>query len=707
MKTVPLIHRDLSWLAFNRRVLEEAADPSVPLYERIRFLAIVSSNIDEFYRVRVASLRAMKSLKRKARQGLEADPSRVLERIMKVVDAQQEEFGEIFRQITRKELRRRGVFLVRNDQLDAKQEEAAREYFRTTLAPLLRPVRLGDGDAPPFLENRRMALVLSGPVSKKKDDGEQKRYLVEIPSPPLPRFLSLPSRDRGHYVIFLDDVIRLCAGELLPGVMVEDTYAVKLTRDAELALDDEGTGDLVEKIREALARRGRNPPCRFLYDGRAPAALIGGLRDAFQLRKGDLMPGGRYHNLHDLFTFPNPFGADLLFQPLPPVDAGLPDGGEAFFAAIRERDRLLCHPYHVYDSVVNFLRGAADDPHTESVAITLYRVANPSLVVEQLARAARNGKSVTAFFEIKARFDEESNLANAEALRAAGGRVLYSLPNVKVHAKLCLVRRREGGTLRGYAYCATGNFNERTAALYTDYGLFTADPAITAEVEAVFGTLAGERRDPGCSALLVSPWTMRAGFLELLDTEVRNARAGREAFLRAKLNSLEDEEMIAALYRAARKGVRIELVVRGICRLVPGAAGDIRVVSIIDRFLEHGRIFWFHHGGEERMYISSADWMRRNLSRRIETAVPVRDPDAKRTLQQILMLQLRDTVKAREVRRGGDRRPDPGDAPVRSQLEIHALLAGRHVPDGTRQADDRPPGRGPTLDMESEHNAKG
>lgn len=659
-------------------MLQEAADPSVPLYERIKFLAIWSSNLDEFFRVRVASLRALQRLKKKTQKKLHVEPEKLLQRLLKAVWLQQEECGDIFRNRIKKSLIKQGIFLVRETELDKSQRAAARQYFQEKVKPLISPIVLGE--AVPFLHNKALYLI-----ARLRRNGADKREseeyaLVEIPSTLTPRFVSLSSKTSRTYVLFLDDVIRLALPELFPDHQVLGTYAVKLTRDAELELGDEFAGNLLEKVKKALKKRGEGVPSRFLYDNEMPKKCLQFLQKYFSLAPDDLIPGSRYHNFSDFFSFPIPPRRDshatpLTYDPMPQL---MPHGFDphSVFERIQEGDLLFHYPYHSYNCVIHFLRAAADDPSVRSIKITLYRVARNSSVVEQLLRAARQGKKVTVFVELKARFDEESNIFWAEELEKAGARVLYSIPNLKVHAKICLIERSEGEEKKRYAYFSTGNFNEKAAALYTDFGFFTSDERLTREADRVFRIVCRQKKKGPFKHLLVAPFTLRKRFGEMVEREINHARKGRDAFMIAKMNSLEDEEMIAQLYEASQAGVQIQLIVRGICCLIPGVKGlsdNIQVVSIVDRFLEHARVFLFHDNGDEKYFLSSADWMRRNLDRRIEVACPIYDAAIQKNLRTILELQLADNVKARVVDRKLENRirPRADETPLRSQYAMH------------------------------------
>ena len=677
-------NRDLSWLSFNHRVLQEAGDKSVPLYERIKFLAIFSSNLDEFFRVRVAYIRALLALKKKAAKKLDFDPDKLLKRIHKVVTTQQEQFGEIFRNQIRKELNRQGIFLIKETDLNGPQKEFARKYFREQVQSHLLPVFLSKDKEPPFLENRALYLaikLLRKPVEtdekqEKKEHDEFQYAIVEIPPQHTPRFVILPRKGNNQYLIFLDDLIRLCLPEIFPSHTVISAHVAKLTRDAELYIDDEFEGDLVEKVKKAVSKRKTGVPSRFLFDADMPKKLLALMKELFSLEDGDLVPGGRYHNFSDFFNFPNtkPLPA-LSFPPMPPLEN---EELKEMFSPIAAKDRLMYFPYHSYDPVIQFLREAATNPGVASIQITLYRVARDSAVVEQLIQAAKNGKKVTAFVEVKARFDEESNLRWAEELEKAGAKVLYSFPGLKVHAKLCLISMSDVQP-KQYAYLSTGNFNEKASTIYTDFGFLTANEQLTDEVVRVFEVLSRSKKKADFDHLLVAPFNMREAIEKMIEQEVKNAKDGKNAFIIAKMNGLEDPDMIAKLYDASEAGVKISLIVRGICCLIPGIKGmseNIEVVSIVDRYLEHARAYIFHNDGDDKYFLSSADWMRRNLSHRIEVAFPVYDKLLQEEIRSIINLQLGDNVKARVINKKQDNsmRRVNGNNPLRAQYAVYEFL---------------------------------
>jgi polyphosphate kinase len=639
--------RDISWLSFNHRVLQEARDRRVPLYERLKFLAIYSSNLDEFYRVRVASLRSFKKLRRKTRQQFHIRPRKTLREVQRIVEKQQLLFGQTFREEILPDLSRKGVNLIDETKFDETQQAFARQYFDEEIAPLLHPIYLEHGMRAPFLKNKSLYFV-----ALTASDAHM-GVLVEIPSEHKGRFITLPSSDGGHFVAFLDDIVRFNLPRFLPDEMDGQAYAIKLSRDAELYLDDELSGNLLDKIKRGLEERATGLPTRFLYDAAMPRDLLDSLIGIFQLKRGDLIVGARYHNFSDFFQFPEPPGMpELRDEPWPPLPHPVLAKAASIFEAVRAKDQMLHFPYQSFDYIPAWIREAANRPQVESIKITFYRIAEQSEVAKALLYALEKGKKVTVFIEAKARFDEAANLFWGQRLTEAGARVLYSIPNLKVHAKIMLITTKAKRGPAQYAYLSTGNFNEKSARIYADHALLTADARITDELAQLFRFLEGEIPAPEFQSLLVAPITLRTRLIALVDREIHHAQMGREAYMILKMNSLEDAEMIDKLYEASRAGVRVYLIVRGICCLITGTPehGErIRAVSIVDRFLEHARIFLFGNSGQEELYLSSADWMTRNLDYRIETAFPIYDPALFRQLRQFLEYQLADNIKARIV----------------------------------------------------------
>jgi polyphosphate kinase len=675
----PYIHRDISWLSFNYRVLQEAKDPTVPLFERIKFLAIYSSNLDEFFRVRMANHRNLIRLAKKTKRELDISPKQAVREIQKIVNSQQEEFSRIFDEQIIPELSRHNIHILRRMDLNREQKEFVESFFKDHMLPYVQPVLLVRQKIRPFLNNAALYLmVLLQP--KESSDLPQEYAIVKIPSDHLPRFVELPSAANRRNIILLDDIVRHSVSWMFPGYDILDTYSIKLTRDAELYIDDEFSGDLIQKIKTSLAKRHVGPASRFVYDREMPAKLLGFLMEVFDLEKFDTLREGRYHNNFDFFRFPD-FGlTHLKNAELPPLPYHPLEDGSDFFGAILERDYLIHVPYHSYESVIRFFEEAAHDPKVTHIKVVQYRVAKNSRIMQALIEAVKSGKQVTVFIEVKARFDEEANLEWGEKLDQAGVTVRYSFPGVKVHTKLALVRRIEPEGPRLFAYFSTGNFHEITAKVYSDFGFFTADERLANEAARVFSFLE-QAKTPQTSFehLLVGQFNLRTELEKLIDYEVEQARAGRPARIVLKLNSLQDQAMIDRLYLAGQAGVKIQLIIRGICSLAPGVPGisdNIEAISILDRYLEHARVFLFHHGGEDLIYLSSADWMVRNLTYRIETAFPIYNEELREEIKNFLNIQLNDNVKARvlDKKQTNEYKKTHSDMAVRSQLETYFYI---------------------------------
>jgi polyphosphate kinase len=677
MSEIPLIDRDLSWLSFNYRVLQEAKDPNVPLLERMKFLAIYSSNLDEFFRIRVAGIKRLKKVSRKTKAQLNFSPRVLLKEIHKEVNRQQTEISQFFQEQIVPELRNNNIFLLRRLDLDEPQRKEVERYFRDHLLPFMMPVLLVKKRIRLFLANAELYLAIH--LKLKGKPGVPSEYaLIRIPSDLLPRFVQISTKSERKYIIMLDDIVRHNLSSMFPGYDIQDTYSIKLTRDQELYIDDEFQGNLVEKIKSSLAKRQVGPASRFVYDREMPPAMLEYLADTFDLRKTDLLPEGRYHNNFDFFKFPD-FGLQhLKNQPFDVIPHPELVPGTDFFALIREKDRSVHMPYHNMDCVVELIKQAATDPKVTHIKIVQYRVAKKSVIMQTLMEAVQRGKQVTVFVEIKARFDEAANLDWGEKLNKAGVRVCYSFPGVKVHSKLLMIRRQEEQGVRKYAYLSTGNFHEETARIYSDIGIFTCDERLTNEVSNIFGYLEYVKQPAtDFKHLMVGQFNLRDDINALIDNEIANAKLGKPAAITMKMNSLEDREMIRKFYDASSAGVQIRLIIRGICCLVPGVKGfseNIRITSIVDRFLEHTRVFVFENDGNRKYYLSSADMMVRNLNMRIETAFPIYDLDIQGEIQFMLDMQLSDNVKARVIDRYQQNAyvaPANGASPVRSQVELY------------------------------------
>ncbi|MBK8514955.1 MAG: polyphosphate kinase 1 [Saprospiraceae bacterium] len=677
------IHRDISWLSFNYRVLQEAKDPSVPLLERLKFLAIYSSNLDEFFRIRVANHRNLARADKSTLKNIDYAPEAILKQILKVANKQQEEFRRIFDIHIRPELKRNGIQLLSWRNLNKEQVDFVDTYFNEYLLPFVQPVILVSKKIKPFLNNGALYLALHL-HSKELAKPISEYAIVKIPSDHLSRFLELPSKISGvKQVLMLDDAVRHSVRLIFPGFNIQDSYSIKLTRDAELYIDDEYSGDLLLKIKKSLNKRSIGVASRMVYDRSMPKHFLQYLMDVFEIDQLDLLPEGRYHNNSDFFKFPS-FNLNHLKDPaLFPVKIEDLEDAESVFAKIKEKDQLLHVPYHSYESVIKFFEDASVDPDVTHIKIIQYRVAKVSRIMSAIKNAVRNGKLVSTFIEVKARFDEEANLQWGEELEQAGVTVYYSMPGFKVHSKLALVRRLEEGKPNLYAYLGTGNFHEDTAKIYSDFGIFTNDKRITSEVARIFTFLETKQsQNINFQYLGVGLFNLKEKFIILIKREISNARSGKKARMILKMNSLQDGEMINLLYDASRAGVKIKLIIRGICSLVPGQKNqseNIEAISIVDRFLEHSRVFIFHNDGDQEVYMSSADWMVRNLHFRVETLFPVLDPEIAKTIITILNIQLNDNVKSRilDEKLTNKYKKTKDDISVRSQVESYYFIKRR------------------------------
>ncbi len=671
--------KELSWLSFNERVLQEAMDKTVPLIERVRFLGIFSSNQDEFFKVRVSDVKR-RILINEVHGG--DDEAKVLLRaIQQKVMALGEAFDNTYKELLIA-LARHNIFLVNENQLSDAIQKWLRVFFREKVLRHIIPILLNKEVNPvKFLKDEHTYLAI-----EMKKNGQVIQYaLVEVPTDDLPRFFQLPPEGtrRKKQIIILDNVIRFCLDEIFKGFFDYDeiaAYAVKLTRDAEYDLSDQLDLSLVDKMSDGLKQRLTAMPVRFVYEREMPAAMISFLKLKLQISSYDaIMPGGRYHNFKDFIGFPN-VGRDYLENPkLPAIDCRDFDGFVNAFDAITKQDILLYYPYHKFHHFTELVRQAAFDPAVSAIRINIYRVAKKSRIIHSLIDAANNGKKVTVVVELRARFDEAANIDWANILTDAGVKVVFGVPSLKIHSKLCLITRHEQGEAVRYAHIGTGNFNEKTAKIYTDFSLLTRHPDITAEVEGVFEYIEYPYRRYKFNHLLVSPINSRRQLYRLIDNELANAKAGQPSGITLKINNLVDRDLINRLYAAGQAGVPIQMIIRGMCALrpgVPGLSDNIRVISIIDRFLEHPRVMVFHNKGNPQLYISSADWMSRNIDGRIEVGTPIYDERLKQRIMDILELQLSDTCKARVidadqqneyVKRGNRRK-------IRSQVAIYDYL---------------------------------
>ena len=673
-------NRELSWLSFNYRVLQEAKDKSNPLFERIKFLAIYSSNLDEFFRVRVASLRTLLEDKKESFSNLDFNPSKLLKEIHKTVNVQQEEFGKIFRDEILPELENNDIYLTDYEKLNIQQLEFISEYFDNNISYLIQPVLLVRKKIFPFLKNQALYLAVKLKSNSSKNTSKRDRFsysLVEIPSSILNRFIELPKIDNKNYILFLDDIIKANLYKVFPGYKIDSCYSVKLTRDAELYIDDEFSGDLLAKIKNNLRKRETGAPSRFLYDKEMPKDFLKFLKEALNLQKDDLVEGGKYHNFNDFFKLPAINNPKLFYKPLESITHK--QAGNNLFKAVSRKDIALFFPYHNYNHIIKFFEQAASDPKVTEIKVTQYRVAKDSKIIKALIEAKNKGKDVNVFVEVKARFDEDLNIRWAEEMESAGITVHYSFPGLKVHTKLALIKREEESGINSYCYLGTGNFNENTSKIYTDIGLLTKNADIAEEVNQVFDFLMNKKQDLHFNNLLVAQFNIRKDFNRLIDNEIENAKSGKDSFIIAKMNSLEDPKMIKKFYKASNAGVKINLIIRGICCLKPGIKGlseNISVRSIVGRFLEHSRVYVFCNNNDEIIFAGSADLMKRNLNRRIETLFPIYDKDIKKNIIKMITLQLNDNTKARIIdNKQKNKYADLKDESINSQIDFYNLLS--------------------------------
>lgn len=675
-------NRELSWLRFNDRVMQEAGDPSVPLIQRLRFLGIFSNNLDEFFKVRVASLRRMIDIKGRKYKQLPGDlsPIELFNAIQEHVILLQHSFEDAYGLIL-KQMAVHSIFMVNEKQLDLEQQEFVRKYFLDSVSSQIVPLIFHKtvGKLPLLTDDR---IYLAAKMKK----GTRANYaILEIPSQKnIPRFLVLPSPAGQTHIMFLDDVIRLCLDEIFFMFDFEtiEAYTFKFTRDAEMTLDDDISKSTLEKMEDSLELRTLGRPVRFVYDKQMPEDMLTMLLKKLGLKIGDnINAGARYHQMRDLMKFPK-IAPELESTMPSPIRHPKIRPFTSVIGIIKQKDVLLNFPYHSFNHLIDFLRESAVDPKVEEIYVTLYRVAERSRVVNALINAAKNGKRVTVLIELLARFDEENNIYWTDVLQRAGIKVINGVDGLKVHSKLVLVRRREGGALVGYTYVGTGNLNEATAGIYTDLGLLTSHKGIAEDAMMVFEFLQKNHKRFDCKHLLVSPYQMRKPFVRLVEQEIRNAQKGKQAYIYLKVNSLVDEEMIAMLYKASEQGVDVRLIVRSACCLKPQVSGlsdNIRAISIVDMYLEHSRFAIFCDSNQNTSYIMSADWMGRNFDRRIEVAAPIYDAKIRKILYDIFTIQWNDNVKARDLSSGEENRYVHNNLPeCRSQLALYDYFAQIH-----------------------------
>ena len=650
------IPRDISWLSFNARVLQEANDNTVPLQERIRFLGIFSNNLDEFFRVRVATLKRMvEFVDKNKKRNIEilSSPQEILDEIQRVVLRQQNEFNRIWQNIL-KELKTKKVLLVDNKQLNAEQKEFVKTYFDNEVRHDIIPLMIENLPQLPYLRDKSLYLAIV--MGNRNDAYQQKFALIEVPSRSVGRFIILPSKNGYTTVMLLEDLIEFNLPIIFSHFKFNqfDAHVFKITKDAEIDLDQEIGANFIDKISKGIKNRRKGKPVRFVYEkDRNPEMLEFLIAKLGLNRKSSIIPGGHIHNFRHFMDFPNVIKNDAYTRPKPFIHPAFKKK-VMMFDVLMQKDIMLHFPYHSYDPVIDMLREAAMDDTVISIKITAYRLASNSKVINALINAARNGKKVIVFLELKARFDEEANLEWKTIMEEEGITVLVGIPNMKVHAKLCVIQKRVKNKLTQYGFISTGNLNEKTAKIYADHCLLTKNITLMNEANRIFNYLAnwqqGDKPIAKMRNLLISPINMRSAFLELIENEISIAKQGYTASITVKLNSLTDPVLLEALYKADKAGVRVNLIIRGILTLKSNAEknpGKINAISIVDQYLEHARVLIFNNKGKQKVYISSADWMVRNLDHRIEVAVPIIDPVIKKELIDIIHIQLRDNQKAR------------------------------------------------------------
>jgi polyphosphate kinase len=675
-KDVKIINRELSWLSFNERVLQEASDPNVPLVERFKFLGIYSNNLDEFFKVRVATIKRMIDVEKSTGIRNKEKPRRILNDIQEKVLRLNEEFEKTY-SILIKELAKHNIFIINEKQLNAEQARYVKNYFQEHVQPVITPVMLQNVKHFPHLKDKSIYLAIQ--LSGKDHSPERQLAIIEVPTEEISRFIVLPSKHKKKYIILLDDVIRFCLDDIFITFKFDkyEAYTIKLTRDAELDIDNDLSKSFLEKVTESVSERVKGQPVRFVYDSSMSAEMLKYLINCLQLNEDDnLIAAGRYHNFKDYMKFPNLGGKKLIYKPTPPLSHPLIKQRTSKLNLIAKKDILLHVPYQKFDHYINLLREASIDPGVLSIKITLYRVAYNSRVIGALINAALNGKKVTVIIELQARFDEKTNIYWSRKLEEAGAHVIFGMRGLKVHSKLLLIERQEQKKIVKYASVGTGNYNEGTALVYADLHLLTADKRITEEVDKVFKFFETIYKTYTFRHLLVSPLYMRKRLYKMIDNEIRNAQSGKDACIILKTNSIVDNEMTEKLYEASKAGVKIKAIIRGMCSLipeVPGLSDNIKVISIVDKFLEHSRVFVFCNNRKELYYISSADWMPRNLDNRIEIAVPIYDPDIQKEIKMMLNIQLKDNVKARIIDASGDNpyKSSYNSRKIRSQMELY------------------------------------
>jgi polyphosphate kinase len=673
------INRELSWLQFNARVLQEAGDKDVPLIERLRFLGIFSNNLDEFFKVRYATVKRIYEAGKAGKSelgGIKAGD--LLEEITKIVIDQQTESLKILDEID-EELKNENIYVINETEIDESQHEFIKNYFYQEISPALEVIMLNEDIALPELKDISAYLTVKMSSSKSKDQVA----LIEISSA-MGRFVVLPSDGESNYLMMIDDILRYCLDDIFYIFNYDSISAhmIKITRDGELDFDSDLSKSFIDKLSESVKDRQSGDPVRFIYDKSIDDKTLNFLLDRMSIyKKESIIPGGRYHNRRDYMSFPSLGRTDLLYNKIKPLPVQGLNLEDSIFKTIATKDYLVYTPYHTFSYIVKFLREAALDPKVKTIKITIYRLAQISHVASSLINAAKNGKKVTVSIELRARFDEEANINYAEQMQDAGVNMLFGVTGLKMHCKICVIERKENDKLVRYGFISTGNFNESTAKVYTDFTLLTANSKILKDVNKVFDFFEVNYKVNRYKHIITSPHYTKSKLFSLIDNEIESAENGKNAYIKLKMNSISSYKMIDKLYEASRAGVKIQMIVRGLCCIVPGVKGmseNIEIISIIDKFLEHTRLYIFSNNDEPKMYISSADWMTRNIDTRVEVSCPIYDNDIKKELLDLYDICWRDNVKARIINETQDNSYRKISQPkVRAQFDTYAYYLNK------------------------------
>lgn len=667
------INRELSWLHFNARVLQEAADNNVPLIERLRFLGIFSNNLDEFFKVRYATVKRIYEAGKEGKSqlgGLKAEE--LLEAITKIVIDQQSESLKILSSID-VELEYQNIHILNESDITEIHHDFIKNYFLQVISPALVIIILNEEVALPELKDSAAYLT----VKMSNTNGNDRFALIEI-SKAMDRFIVLPSVGDSQYIIMVDNILRYCLDDIF-NIFDYDSisaHMIKITRDGELDFDSDLSKSFVEKLSASVKDRNSGEPVRFVYDKKIDQDTLDFLLNIMGIDSQDsIIPGGRYHNRRDYMDFPSLGRTDLLYDKIKPLPVKGLSLQKSIFNTIANKDYLVYTPYHTFSYIVKFLREAALDPNVKTIKITIYRLAQISHVASSLINAAKNGKEVTVSIELRARFDEAANINYAEQMQGAGVKMFFGVTGLKVHCKMCVVEREEEGKLKRYGFISTGNFNESTAKVYTDFTLLTANSKILKDINKVFDFFRVNYKVYRYKHIITSPHYTKTKLFNLIDNEILNANSGKPAYIKLKMNSISNNDMIKKLYEASRAGVQIQMIVRGICCLIPGVNGmseNIEVISIVDKFLEHTRLFVFANNDDPKIYISSADWMTRNIHTRVEVTCPIYDENIKKELLDLFDICWNDNVKARVINETQDNNYLKNDKKkIRAQFETY------------------------------------